>query len=186
MYGEATNHVTFRCKLWGSKHNLSHGFYVRHIIYNVMVKQLSWAPCAQGAETSFSEAHQIMNRHRPGVQFGLLTESLNSWEYYAKHLDLEEGETEASSIPDNELELTQLGAWSDYVTQLPQNSRRMLDGEFPHRPASLPTNLRMFSHESRCKILNDELFIRRHYRIIGPPVSSWDIIKLLTDLELPV
>ena len=133
--GGATKHLKFKCKLWKCEDRYNQHlirFCIRRIIYNIMVNRLSWAPCTQGLENFFSEAHQVMNRHRLGSPFGISPESLDSQEYYEKHFDLSESQTRGSAFPYKELE-----KWRDHLTRLPQNGRRMLEGEFTGRPPSL-------------------------------------------------
>lgn len=151
--------------------------------------RLAWEPRAEGPAIFFSEAYQVMNRHRLGQPFGLPLEALEQRLYCERYLTLDDDEVVVDhfsllGVAHGRRPMTR--NCRDRVTATPPASLEPGAGGGLLQEPCQDAQLWKFYHEDKAKIINGELYIRRLHRLTGPPVETWEFAKLLFDLALPV
>ncbi|KAF3802777.1 hypothetical protein GCG54_00014012 [Colletotrichum gloeosporioides] len=111
------------------------------------------------SEISFSEGRLIMNRYFLGPKFGLPLQYLENAVEFDGFISLDGEKTPKTHFP--------VDFWRSTGYNL-----------LPLRPSSSQAATRwVFKHQTSARIIDDELFIYRHYHIRGPPCSQVDFVR---------
>ncbi|EEU38691.1 uncharacterized protein NECHADRAFT_83093 [Fusarium vanettenii 77-13-4] len=166
---------------------------------NASVNRASWMPGIVWPNLTFSELRSVMKRHLYGEKHGLPLEHL-AYDYeFGRFIDLDrpydqshfplERHSEGQQVltPEEEWIFEDENAAFEYLTNPDCNFAPTAHAIHSHHPDSwLASQMWHFRHTSEAKIIKNELYLRRHHVIKGPPVSVASFKYLLETVDLPL
>ncbi|KAL6895730.1 hypothetical protein HDV57DRAFT_22902 [Trichoderma longibrachiatum] len=150
---------------------------IHHILHVRLPKNLFLL--LSKANISFMEPYLVMNRHFLGLSHGISLQSLERYVAYEAVINLDRCSNFLGPVTNYRVSLvhTDLEPCLKRKTQLPG---RRLEAA-PRREDAWRFTFRMTP-----KIIDDKLFIRRAYTIVGPLVSQEALQRLIETMSIPI
>ncbi|KAH9225974.1 hypothetical protein K456DRAFT_1851221 [Colletotrichum gloeosporioides 23] len=146
------------------------------------ISTVIWKPAVRGLggnepAITFAEARLVMDNHFLGGSRGISIERLENSFQFNREIPPDDDDLPTAHFP-----LEQHVSKTRYNLRPRFGARRERLGLLSRQNAAVWS----FTHKTSAKVIDDELFIRRHHDILGPPCTLEFFVKIMDSPELPV